>query len=132
MRQRSWVVSAVMAFALLGSATAEAVDPGALDISEIDRLIERNVQERHLVGLSGGVMHQDRIVLTKGYGVRSLETREPVTPDTLFAAGSVTKQSPAPPLSSFAQDGKLSLDDRVAKYEPQLTRGAGKDKRISA
>lgn len=121
MRRSSWAPSAVLTFALLGRAYA---DPGALDISEIDRLIERNVQERHLVGLSVGVMHQGKIVLAKGYGVRSLETREPVTPDTLFAAGSVTKQFTCAAALLLAEEKKLSLDDRVAKYEPQLTRGA--------
>jgi D-alanyl-D-alanine carboxypeptidase len=122
MRHGSWVATVVMTFALLGPASAET--PGALDLSEIDRLIERNVQERHLVGLSVGVMHQGRIVLAKGYGVRSLETREPVTPDTLFAAGSVTKQFTCAAALLLAQEGKLSLDDRVAKYEPELTRAS--------
>lgn len=121
MRRSSWAASLVITFALLGRAHA---DPGALDISEIDRLIEKNVKERHLVGLSVGVMHQGRIVLAKGYGVRSLETREPVTPETLFAAGSVTKQFTCAAALLLAEEGKLSLNDRVAKYEPQLTRGA--------
>jgi len=121
MRRSSWVASLVIMFALLGRAHA---DPGALDISEIDRLIERNVKERHLVGLSVGVMHQGRIVLAKGYGVRSLETREPVTPDTLFATGSVTKQFTCAAALLLAEEKKLSLDDPVAKYEPQLTRAA--------
>lgn len=123
MKKRSWAASVVMTFALLGSASA-AETPGALDIAEIDRLIERSVRERHLVGLSVGVMQDGRIVLAKGYGVRSLETGEPVTPDTLFAAGSVTKQFTCAAALLLAQDGKLSLDDRVAKYEPGLTRAA--------
>lgn len=122
MRTSSWAASLVMTFALLGSAFAET--PGALDVAEIDRLIEKNIRDRHLVGLSVGVMHQGRIVLAKGYGVRSLETREPVTPDTLFAAGSVTKQFTCAAALLLADEGKLSLNDRVAKYEPRLTRGA--------
>jgi CubicO group peptidase (beta-lactamase class C family) len=125
MTSRSWATSVLLTCALLGSSAAIAADPpGALDVAEIDRLIEKSVRERHLVGLSVGVMHQGRIVLAKGYGVRSLETGEPVTPDTLFAAGSVTKQLTCAAALLLAQEGKLALDDRVAKYEPGLTRAA--------
>ena len=124
MTSRSWAASALLTCALLGSAAAAAQTPGALDVAEIDRLIEKSVRERHLVGLSVGVMHQGRIVLARGYGVRSLATGEPVTPDTLFAAGSVTKQLTCAAALLLAQEGKLALDDRVAKYEPGLTRAA--------
>lgn len=91
MNIKPWAAGALLAFALLGSAVAGT--SGAPDVAEIDRLIKKNVQERHLVGLSVGVMHQGRIVLAKGYGVRSLETREPVTPETLFAAGYEPKRN---------------------------------------
>lgn len=124
MTSRSWAASVLLTFALLGPAAVSAETPGALDVAEIDRLIEKSVRERRLVGLSVGVMHQGRIVLAKGYGVRSLETGEPVTPDTLFAVGSVTKQLTCAAALLLAQEGKLSLGDRVAKYEPGLTRAA--------
>ena len=60
MKQSAW--AAVLTFALLGSAAASGA---ALDLSEIDRLIQETVREKHLVGLSVGVMHQGRIVLAK-------------------------------------------------------------------
>src|SRR5262249_8369618 len=95
-----------------------------LNVSELDQLIGRMVREKHLVGLSAGVMQEGKVVLAKGYGVRSLKTSEPVTPETLFAIGSITKQFTCAALLLLAEEGKLSLDDRVAKYDAGLTRAA--------
>ena len=54
------------------------------------------------------------------YGVASAETGKPVTQDTLFEIGSVSKTFTAT-LASYAQaDGKLSLSDRTGKYLPSL------------
>src|SRR5262245_55092191 len=96
----------------------------ALNSSELDDLIARMVREKHLVGLSVGVMRGSKVVLAKGYGVRSLTTNDPVTPETLFAIGSITKQFTCAALLLLVQEGKLSLDDHVAKYDARLTRAA--------
>jgi CubicO group peptidase (beta-lactamase class C family) len=97
---------------------------GVLNVSELDDLISRTVQEKHLVGLSIGVMQNGKVVLAKGYGARSLKTNDPVTPETLFAIGSITKQFTCTAVLLLAQEGKLSLDDRLAKYDASLTRAA--------
>ncbi len=95
-------------------------NPG-LDAVELDALIRRYVGDKQLIGLSVGVMREGRVVLIQGYGLRSQETREPVTPETMFAIGSVTKQFTCAAVLLLQQDGKLSIDDRVAKYEHSLT-----------
>src|SRR5262249_37701232 len=102
------------------SAVSNATEtpPGAgvaFDAAELDGLITRMVREKHLVGLSVGVMREGKVVLAQGYGVRSLTTNDPVTPETLFAIGSITKQFTCAALLLLAQEGKLSLDDPVAK-----------------
>jgi hypothetical protein len=48
-----------------------------LNVSELDDLIARMVREKHLVGLSVGVMQEGKVVLAKGYGVRSLDDQRP-------------------------------------------------------
>ena len=54
------------------------------------------------------------------FGVASKATKEPVTPDTLFEVGSISKVFTAT-LATYAQaKGQLSLTDTVAKYEPEL------------
>jgi D-alanyl-D-alanine carboxypeptidase len=63
-----------------------------------------------------------KIVLAKGYGKRSLETGASVEPETPFFIGSVTKQFVCACVLLLAEDGKLSIDDKVAKYFPELTK----------
>ena len=54
------------------------------------------------------------------FGVASKATKEPMTPDTLFEVGSISKVFTAT-LATYAQaEGQLSLNDTVAKYEPEL------------
>lgn len=92
--------------------------------SDLDSLIQRVVKEKRLVGLSVGVMQDGKVILAKGYGVRTIESNEPVTPSTMFAIGSVTKQFTCAAALLLEQDGKLSMQDKVSKYTPNATRGA--------
>lgn len=95
-----------------------------LDVAAIDTLIERVVREKQLVGLSVGVMQNGQVVLAKGYGYRTLNPQRPVTPTTMFGIGSVTKQFTCSAALLLAEDGALSMSDRVAKYVPTATRAS--------
>ena len=59
-------------------------------------------------------------VLAKGYGMADLEHDIRITPDSLFEAGSVSKQFTAAAVMLLAREGKLSLDDQARKYIPEL------------
>lgn len=61
-----------------------------------------------------------REVLSKGYGMADLEHGAVITPDTIFEAGSVSKQFTAAAVLLLARDGKLSLEDPVRKYVPEV------------
>jgi CubicO group peptidase (beta-lactamase class C family) len=59
-------------------------------------------------------------ILAKAYGMADLEHDIKNRPDTIFEAGSVSKQFTAAAVLLLARDGKLSLDDPVRKYIPEL------------
>jgi D-alanyl-D-alanine carboxypeptidase len=80
------------------------------------------VNERGFVGLSLAIMRDGKIVLAKGYGKSSLATGADVTPDTAFGIGSISKQFTCALALLLAEDKKLSMEDKVAKYYPKLTR----------
>ena len=61
-----------------------------------------------------------KTVLAKAYGMADLEHDVKNTPDTIFEAGSVSKQFTAAAVLLLAREGKLSLDDPVRKYIPEL------------
>jgi CubicO group peptidase (beta-lactamase class C family) len=95
---------------------------GAPAPAKLDSMIRRAVADKHLIGVSVGVMHQGKVILAKGYGTRTLAANDAVTPQTMFGIGSVTKQFTCSALMMLAEEKKLSLSDPVAKYFPHLTR----------
>ena len=99
------------------SVRAQAVDP-----AQLDSIIRKTVADKQIVGLSVGVMQNGKVILAKGYGVSDIASQRPVTPNTMFGIGSVTKQFTCTALLMLAEQKKLSLADPVAKYFPNLTR----------
>jgi CubicO group peptidase (beta-lactamase class C family) len=71
-------------------------------------------------GCAVGVSSNGSIVLQRAYGMADLEHDVRNTADTIFEAGSVSKQFTAAAVLLLARDGKLSLDDPVRKYIPEL------------
>ncbi|HEX8155333.1 MAG TPA: serine hydrolase domain-containing protein, partial [Thermoanaerobaculia bacterium] len=71
-------------------------------------------------GCAVAVSRKGEVVLERAYGMANLEHAVPITATTIFEAGSVSKQVTAAAIAMLAQEGKLSLDDRVRKYVPEL------------
>ena len=71
-------------------------------------------------GCAVGVATGGKPVLAKGYGMADLEHDVPIAPDSIFEAGSVSKQFTAASMVLLVRDGKLSLDDQARKYIPEL------------
>jgi CubicO group peptidase (beta-lactamase class C family) len=74
----------------------------------------------HTPGCAVGVAQNGKVVLRAGYGMADLERGVPVSPSTVFESGSVAKQFTAAALMLLAQQGKISLDDPMRKYLPEL------------
>lgn len=71
-------------------------------------------------GAAVAVIKDGQIVYSHGYGMADLERAAPNTPATVFHVASMSKQFTAFAVHLLAQDGKLSLDDDVRKYLPEL------------
>ncbi len=71
-------------------------------------------------GCALGVAQDGDLVYSRGYGYANLDYDIPITPQTVFDIGSVTKQFNAASLSMLALEKKLSLDDNVRKWLPEL------------
>src|SRR5438477_103274 len=76
----------------LASAEAASQPPESFDLTRIDSYVAEQVRERGLVGLSVAIVKNGEVVLAKGYGKSALRESRAVTPGTMFAVGSVTKQ----------------------------------------
>jgi CubicO group peptidase (beta-lactamase class C family) len=71
-------------------------------------------------GATVAVIQDGKLAYQKGHGAANLEYDVPITPDTVFHVASVSKQFTAMSIVLLEQDGKLSLDDDVHKYLPEL------------
>lgn len=84
----------------------------------IDLYISKVMKAYEMPGLAIGIVNNNKVVLAKGYGVRNIETKEPVTPTSLFHMASVSKPFTATAIMQFVEKGKVNLDDKVVKYLP--------------
>ena len=71
-------------------------------------------------GCAVGVYQGDQLALARAYGMANLDHDIPLTPASIFHVASVSKQFTAAAILLLAQDGKVSLDDEVRKYVPEL------------
>jgi CubicO group peptidase (beta-lactamase class C family) len=99
----------------------ERVRKLAAAFPEIERLFTSWVERQHMPGAVFGIVIDGDLVWVKAAGVQNLSNRTPVTPDTVFRIASMTKSFTAMSILKLRDEGKLSLDDPVARYVPALT-----------
>lgn len=71
-------------------------------------------------GCAVGVLRNGEFLLRRGYGSADVEQQTPIGPDTVFYLASMSKQFTAASIGLLITKGKLSLDDDVHKYLPEL------------
>ncbi len=101
-----------------------AVPEPPLSVEAIDQIAAGHLADARGVGLSLAIVRDGKLVLAKGYGAASLSPNIAVDTTTRFAIGSLTKEFVAAAALMLEQDGRLSLNDPVSKYYPDLTRSA--------
>lgn len=87
----------------------------------IDSLAMLTLKTFDVPGMAIGVVHEGKLIHAKGYGVRSLKSRQPVDAQTLFGIASNSKAFTTTALAMLADEGKLQWDDKVRKYIPEFT-----------
>jgi D-alanyl-D-alanine carboxypeptidase len=97
---------------------------GSAEQARIDAIANEWIESGHSAGLAIAIVRNNRLVLAKGYGYADIEAREPVTARTVFRVGSLTKQFTAASILLLAEQGKLSVNDRVSKYYADFPQGS--------
>ena len=103
------LAKAAFTLVLLGLSLASALADG------LDEYVQKQLETRHIPGVSVAVVKDGRVVLAKGYGVANAELAVPATENTVYQLASVTKQFTATVIMMLVEEGKLSLDDKVTK-----------------
>jgi len=106
-------VLATLSACVLAALTSLAAAPGT-----VDEVFAKYTSSTP--GCAVGVAIDGKRVVIKGYGSADLEHDVPIGEETIFEAGSVSKQFTAAAVLLLARDSKLSIDDPVRKYIPEL------------
>ena len=106
-----------MAAIVCGGALARTAPP---DKSNFDAIGQKIAKEQAAPGFAYLVWSHGNVVFAKGYGFADVAAKIPVTPSTHFAIGSISKQFTAACVLLLIQQGKLSLDDKLAQYVPGM------------
>jgi CubicO group peptidase (beta-lactamase class C family) len=109
------LVSAFAGFLEAGTAAPQA-PPWAAEVDAVFAQWDRPGSP----GCALGVYKDGQIVYTRGYGMADLEHDAPINPDSVFYAGSVSKQFTAMAAALAIRQGRLGADDDVRKYVPEL------------
>ena len=106
---------------LSGQAAAPAPPPQAPPdpAVQVTRIFER-WDRTTTPGCAVSVMKDGRIVYERGFGMADLDHDVTITPRSVFHVASMSKQFTAASILLLEQDGKLSLDDDVHRYVPEL------------
>jgi CubicO group peptidase (beta-lactamase class C family) len=91
-------------------------------IDELDSFFSELMESTQLVGLSAGIVKNGKIAWSNGFGFADLEEKRPVTPDTLFHQGSVSKTITVAVFMHLWERSDFSLDDDINDYLPFAVR----------
>jgi CubicO group peptidase (beta-lactamase class C family) len=117
------VLTACLTAGLAAQVPARAVALGPASADPVSATVDKVFERWDRPGSAGcavGVGQRGKVIYTQGYGMANLEFGVRIRPDTIFETGSVAKQFTAAAIALLAQDGKLSINDPVRKYVPEL------------
>ncbi len=84
----------------------------------LDSYIQQGMKDWDIPGLAIAIVKDGKVVAMKGFGVRDVQSKEPVDENTLFMIASNSKLFTATALAQLEYDKKLSLNDKITKYFP--------------
>lgn len=93
----------------------------AAQTDRVDEYVRYAMERFRIPGLAMAVVKDGQVVVARGYGRASLELDVPVTPETVFEIGSITKQFTAAAIMLLVEEGKVRLDDKISAYLSGLT-----------
>ena len=93
-----------------------ALTPIASGTDRAGDFVNDYLKKKQIPGCAVMVRHNDKVVLSAGYGIANLEHGVRVTPATVFQSGSMGKQFTAMAVMMLVEEHKLSLDDSISKY----------------
>ena len=115
------IVAIVLGFAFQAFSQTQLAPDSA---EKIDKLVTDTLARTGVPSASIAVVKDGALVYVKAYGDAKVEPKVPAITQMRYSIGSISKQFTASAILLLQEQGKLSLDDKVAKYIPDLTRAS--------
>jgi len=110
-------------FLILGAMPLHAELPAGMQ-EAIDKAVAKEMKEKKLVSASIAIVQDGKLSYAHAYGMARLSGSVPASSNMRYKIGSNSKQITATAMLLLTAEGKVSLDDRVARFFPQLTRAS--------
>jgi CubicO group peptidase (beta-lactamase class C family) len=107
-----------MSFLLL-FITLLAQAPGNPALTRVDAFVRAEMARQKVPGVAVAIVLGGEVLKAEGYGFANVEHHVPVTADTIFQSGSLGKQFTAAVVMTLVEEGRIALDDSIAKYFPE-------------
>lgn len=89
-----------------------------IQVDSLDTFINQLIKDFDVPGLSIGIVKDNSVIYSKGFGTKEIKTDNAVNKNTLFAIGSISKSFTALSLGILVDEGKIKWDDKVVNYLP--------------
>lgn len=102
------------------SVSAQLIEPTKEALVSLDQTITEYLKDNKIPGAVVAVTAKGQLAHVKAYGLANVELSVPVTRETVFEIGSISKQFVVAAVMLLAEEGKLDLDESVHRYLPEL------------
>lgn len=89
-------------------------------IVELEKLTQMKMQETGIPAIAIGIVYQDKVVYSNGFGVREVGKPDKVDADTVFQLASISKPLGSTVIAALVSDNVVAWDDLVTRYEPDF------------
>ena len=112
MRTSTLLLATILALPLAAAEPFRDVDAAVMDI----------LAKTGAPSASIAIVQDGKLAYTRAYGLADAASKTPATPQMRYSIGSISKQFTAAALLLLAEEGRLSIDDKVIRWMPELTR----------
>lgn len=97
---------------------AQSSEPTPKSLADFDALVTKAMADSNVPGMSVAIVRDGKVIYAKGFGYRDVERKLPVTTDTIFAIGSISKSFTSLIFGTLNDEGKVDWDKPVRTYLP--------------
>lgn len=112
---KSLITTAVLSFGLI-TVSAQIIQPTDEQLSSLDERLETYMESNNIPGALVAIVSRGEVIHLETYGMANVELSVPVTDDTVFEIGSISKQFVSAAVMLLVEENKLELDDAIENY----------------